>query len=72
MKKKKQGLMTSKNGSNAFFQKTETESWGLPLMNGGLKIVCKIVLATNILHIFDYKNIILNHTHNPIKNTVNE
>ena len=28
--------MASKNGTNAFFQKTESESWGLPLMNGGL------------------------------------
>ena len=27
----------SKKGGNAF-QKTETKSWGLPLMNGGLKI----------------------------------
>ena len=34
---KKTGTNGSKNGTKAFFQKTETESWGLPLMNGGLK-----------------------------------
>ena len=32
---KKGWLWFSKNGTNV--QKTETESWGLPLMNGGLK-----------------------------------
>ena len=30
------GHFDSKNGTNAF-PKTESESWGLPLMNGGLK-----------------------------------
>ena len=29
--------MTQKMGLMPFFQKTELESWGLPLMNGGLK-----------------------------------
>ena len=41
---KKRGALTSKNGTNPFFfQKTESESWGLPLMNGGLEITdfCK-------------------------------
>ena len=37
---KKTGTNDSKTGGNAFFflQKTESVSWGLPLMNGGLKI----------------------------------
>ena len=35
----KKGHFDSKKGGNVlFFQKTESESWGLPLMNGGLKI----------------------------------
>ena len=35
----KKGHFDSKKGGNVlfFFQKTETKSWGLPLMNGGLK-----------------------------------
>ena len=33
----KKGHFDSKTGGNGFFQKTESESWGLPLMNGGLK-----------------------------------
>ena len=40
----KTGTNDSKNGTNAFFQKTETESWGLPLMNGGLKTKQKGVI----------------------------
>ena len=39
----KKGHFDSKTGGNGFFQKTESESWGLPLMNGGLKIVFLIV-----------------------------
>ena len=35
----KKGHFDSKKGGNGFFfQKTETKSWSLPLMNGGLKI----------------------------------
>ena len=34
---KKTGENSSKTGVNGFLQKTEWESWGLPLMNGGLK-----------------------------------
>ena len=38
MQMKKTGENSSKTGVNGFFfQKTESESWGLPLMNGGLK-----------------------------------
>ena len=33
----KKGHFDSKKGGNVLFQKTESESWGLPLMNGGLK-----------------------------------
>ena len=35
---KKTGENSSKTGALAFFQKTETKFWGLPLMNGGLKM----------------------------------
>ena len=34
---KKTGEKWWKTGVNPFFQKNETESWGLSLMNGGLK-----------------------------------
>ena len=43
----KKGHFDSKTGGNAF-QKTESESWGLPLMNGGLKS-CVIRNLFNIL-----------------------
>ena len=40
------GHFASKTGGNHFFflQKTETESWGLPLMNGGLKTIEQLQL----------------------------
>ena len=36
MMQMKKGHFDSKTGGNGF-QKTESELWGLPLMNGGLK-----------------------------------
>ena len=33
----KKGHFDSKKGGNVLLPKTESESWGLPLMNGGLK-----------------------------------
>ena len=33
----KKGHFDSKTGGIGLFPKTESESWGLPLMNGGLK-----------------------------------
>ena len=53
----KKGALTSKNGTNAFFPKTESESRGLPLMNGGLKRNnSKILREQNKSKIENYKS----------------